>query len=369
VVVALSGTEGLERAAFVRPDLILLDVQMPGLDGLETCRRLKADPVTREIPVIFMTVATATRHKVAGFAAGGVDYVTKPIDEAEVLARIDTHIALRRMRAALERQNAELQQLAIERAVRVRAEGESAGLRRLLEERDQMLADREELLHLLAHEVRQPLNNASAALESAGAAIAATGEGVAAEVRNPLVRARHVLDHVIGTLNNALAAATMLSSGATEPIADTDLDTLIGLVVHDIAIDERPRIAVESRESSRTVQLQPVLMRLALCNVLTNALAYSPPDSPVRLVISESEEPLGLVLEVFDEGDGIPADLLGKVFDKGTRGRHPRSKGGAGLGLYIVRKVVGLQGGTVEIAPNRPRGSIVRLFIPQGVAS
>ena len=89
----------------------------------------------------------------------------------------------------------------------------------------------------------------------------------------------------------------------------------------------------------------------------------------MRLVISESEEPLGLVLEVFDEGDGIPADLLGKVFDKGTRGRHPRSKGGAGLGLYIVRKVVGLQGGTVEIAPNRPRGSIVRLFIPQGVAS
>jgi signal transduction histidine kinase len=369
VVVALSGTEGLERAAFVRPDLILLDVQMPGLDGLETCRRLKADPVTREIPVIFMTVAADTRDKLAGFAAGGVDYVTKPIDEAEVLARIDTHIALRRLREALEQQNAELQQLAIERAVRVRAEGESAGLRRLLEERDQMLAEREELLHLLAHEVRQPLNNASAALESASAAIAAPGERVPADVRDPLLRARHVLDHVIGTLNNALAAATMLTSGATEPIADTDLDTLVGLVVHDIAIDERPRIVVESRASSRTVQLQPVLMRLALCNVLTNALAYSPPDLPVRLVIGESEEPLGLVFEVCDEGEGIPAELLGKVFDKGTRGPHARSKAGAGLGLYIVRKVVGLHGGTVEIVPNRPRGSVVRIFIPQGVAS
>ncbi|WP_280154795.1 response regulator [Piscinibacter sp. XHJ-5] len=389
VVVALSGQEGIERAEFVRPDLILLDVQMQGLDGFETCRRLKSNPATRDIPVIFMTAASDPRDKVNGFAAGGVDYVTKPIDETEVLARIDTHIALNRLQrqleqqnaqlqrevfvreeaqAALQRSNVELEQLAIERAVRVKAEGETAGLRRLLEERDQMLAEREELLNLLAHEVRQPLNNASAALESAAAALAAPGERAGADVRNPLVRARQVLDHVIGTLNNALAAATMLSSGATEAIADTDLDTLVGLVVHDIALDERSRVAVESRTATRTVQLQPVLMRLALCNVLANALAYSPPGSPVRLAISDSEDPLAIVFEVSDQGDGIPPNLLTKVFDKGTRGRNGKKKAGAGLGLYIVRKVVGLHQGSIEIVPNVPRGSIVRLSIPQGVA-
>jgi CheY-like chemotaxis protein len=263
VVVAQSGQEGIDRAEFVHPDLILLDVQMEGLDGFETCRRLKANPRTREIPVIFMTVVSDTRDKLAGFAAGGVDYVTKPINEAEVLARMDTHIALNRLQrqleqrnaqlqreiaerelvqAALQRSNVELEQLAIERAVRVKAEGESAGLRRLLEERDQMLAEREELLRLLAHEVRQPLNNASAALETASAAIVASGQQVASDVRSPLVRARQVLDHVIGTLNNTLAAATMLSSGASEAIADTDLDTLIGLVIHDVALDERARL-------------------------------------------------------------------------------------------------------------------------------
>jgi signal transduction histidine kinase len=389
VVVALSGQEGIERAEFVRPDLILLDVQMQGLDGFETCRRLKASPLTREIPVIFMTVASDPHHKLTAFAAGGIDYVTKPIDESEVLARIDTHIALSRLhrqleqqnaqlqreiavreeaQAALQRSNVELEQLAIERAVRVKAEGESAGLRRLLEERDQMLAEREELLRVLAHEVRQPLNNASAALESAAAAIAAPGERVGADVRNPLVRARHVLDHVIGTLNNALAAATMLSSGATEALADTDLDTLIGLVVHDIALDERARVVVESHTATRTVQLQPVLMRLALCNVLANALAYSPPGSPVRLTVTDSEDPLAIVFEVSDQGDGIPAELLPTVFDKGTRGRNARTKAGAGLGLYIVRKVVGLHQGSIEIVPDVPRGSIVRLSIPQGMA-
>jgi signal transduction histidine kinase len=389
VVVALSGQEGIERAEFVRPDLILLDVQMQGLDGFETCRRLKVNPLTQEIPVIFMTAASDLRDKLTGFAAGGVDYVTKPIDESEVLARIDTHIALNRlqrqleqrnaqllreiavreeMQAALQRSNVDLEQLAIERAVRVKAEGESAGLRRLLEERDQMLAEREELLHMLAHEVRQPLNNASAALESAASAIAAPGDRVGADVRKPLVRARQVLDHVIGTLNNALAAATMLSSGATEAIADTDLDTLIGLVTHDIALDARARLVVESHTATRTVQLQPVLMRLALCNVLANALAYSPPDSPVRLAVTDSEDPLAIVFEVCDQGNGIPADLLPTVFDKGTRGRNARTKAGAGLGLYIVRKVVGLHGGSIEIEPNMPRGSIVRLSIPQGVA-
>jgi len=378
VVVALSGEEALERARHVRPDLVLLDVQMPGMDGFVTCRELKRGAATQDIPVIFMTSATETEDKLSAFAAGGVDYVTKPVNEDEVLARINTHLTLSALRRQLEaknaelaRSNVELEQLAIERAVRARAEGESAGLRRLLEERDQMLADREDMLRLLAHEVRQPLNNASAALQSASAAIAALGNhGDAdrnADIRRPLVRAEHVLDHVIGTLNNALAAATMLTSGATEPIADTDLDTLIGLVVHDMAAEERSRIAIESHSAMRTVQVQPLLMRLALSNLLSNALAYSPSGSAVQLRIRDSEEPPAIVLEVADRGDGIAGDLLPRVFDKGSRGSNARARSGAGLGLYIVRRVVDLHKGSIEIVPNTPRGSIARMTIPQGI--
>jgi signal transduction histidine kinase len=374
VVVALSGEEAIERARYVQPDLVLLDVHMPGLDGFATCRQLKGSPSTQDIPVIFMTSATETQDKLAAFAAGGVDYVTKPVNEDEVLARINTHLTLSALRRQLEAKNAELarsnielEQLAIERAVRARAEGESAGLRKLLEERDQMLADREDMLRLLAHEVRQPLNNASAALQSASAAIAAVGGEPNADIRRPLLRAEHVLDHVIGTLNNALAAATMLTSGSTEPIADTDLDTLIGLVVHDMAAEDRSRITVESHTAMRTVQVQPLLMRLALSNLLSNALAYSPSGSPVQLRICDSEEPPAIVLEVADRGEGIAAELLPRVFDKGTRGSNAHAKTGAGLGLYIVRKVVELHQGSVEIVPNPPRGSIARMTIPQGI--
>jgi len=225
------------------------------------------------------------------------------------------------------------------------------------------------MLKLLAHEVRQPLNNASAALQRAAEAIANSGDGVAAEVRKPLVRARDVLDHVIGTLNNALAAATMLTTGSSEPTAYTDLDALVGLVVHDMAVGDRPRVLVESQTLTRNVQLQPVLMRLALSNVVANALAYSPTGSKVRLRISESEDPLAIVFEVVDEGGGIPPELLPHIFDKGTRGRHAREASGAGLGLFIVRKVVGLHHGSVDILPNSPQGSIVRMAIPQGVGA
>ena len=119
VVVAQDGEEGLQRADLVQPDLILLDVMMPGLDGFDVCRRLKALANTRDIPVIFMTSLTETEDKVTAFKAGGVDYVTKPLRIDEVMARVNAHLNLRAMRKQLEAQNVQLQQ---EIVVRTQAE-------------------------------------------------------------------------------------------------------------------------------------------------------------------------------------------------------------------------------------------------------
>ena len=105
VTVAQDGEEGLRRAEFGQPELILLDVLMPGIDGFETCRRLKANPQTRDIPVIFMTALTDVSDKVAAFQAGGIDYIGKPFQTEELLARVRTHLALRRVQKELFRQN------------------------------------------------------------------------------------------------------------------------------------------------------------------------------------------------------------------------------------------------------------------------
>lgn len=103
VISARNGEMGIKRALFVLPDLILLDVMMPGLDGFETCRLLKSEPATQGIPVIFITALNDEENKVKGFDVGGVDYITKPFGQREVLARVKTHISLKRKQDLLER--------------------------------------------------------------------------------------------------------------------------------------------------------------------------------------------------------------------------------------------------------------------------
>jgi two-component system sensor kinase FixL len=102
VLVARNGKTGFEKARFVHPDLILLDIVMPGIDGFETCRRLKATENTKDIPVMFMTALTETEHKIKGFQVGAVDYITKPFQKEEVLVRVTTHLRLRELTEQLE---------------------------------------------------------------------------------------------------------------------------------------------------------------------------------------------------------------------------------------------------------------------------
>ena len=132
VLVALDGIEALERAAFAQPDLILLDVKMPGIDGFETCRRLKCDERTRDIAVIFMTSLTGNEDRVEGFSSGGVDYVTKPLRVDEMLARVGVHLELRAMHKQLVAQN---RQLLAEVAVRKETEAALEQVRDDLERR------------------------------------------------------------------------------------------------------------------------------------------------------------------------------------------------------------------------------------------
>jgi PAS domain S-box-containing protein len=110
VLVAQDGESAIQKVEYAHPDLILLDVMMPGIDGFETCRRLKANPSTQDIPVIFMTALSDTVDKVKGFSLGAVDYVTKPVQQEEVRARVNTHLTIRNLHKKLEAQNLQLQQ-------------------------------------------------------------------------------------------------------------------------------------------------------------------------------------------------------------------------------------------------------------------
>lgn len=232
---------------------------------------------------------------------------------------------------------------------------------RHVQELDQLLRERSEMLDVLAHEVRQPLNNASAALQSAVASLAGHGEQ---QAQDRLMRAQAVLGQVLAGVDNTLAAASLLAAGGRIARLDTDIDTLIAVTIADLPREQRDRVVVHRHTATRTALMDMSLLRLALRNLLSNALKYAPGASPVTLHVMDFDEPAALQFEVADAGPGIPRELLPRLFTRGARG-GVGAEATHGLGLYIVRRVMDLHGGSAELARTGPLGTVMRLTLPQ----
>ena len=207
------------------------------------------------------------------------------------------------------------------------------------------------------------VNNASAALQGAATALGDVDRKVAA-LR--LKRAQTVMSHVLASIDNTLAAASLLAS--LEPLQheDTDIDALLAVVIADMPESERCRVRIERLTPTRTASMEMNLMRLALRNLLANALKYSG-DAAVHIRLTDSDEPLALVFEVSDGGQGIAAELVPHLFERSVRAaKAGRALGhGLGLGLYIVRRVMELHGGRAELAANSAAGVTMRLVVHQ----
>lgn len=184
LLIAVNGESAIRQAEYATPDMILLDVMMPGIDGFETCRRLKELEATREIPIIFMTALSETSHKVRGFEMGGVDYVTKPLQHEEVMARLNTHLKLRNLQRELQLMNEELEQRVAARTVELtEANAQLQAAQRQLEMRVRELDGRNRLVQLqmspmsLSEAHSEILEVAQQVLEATSVRIYLPGEG------------------------------------------------------------------------------------------------------------------------------------------------------------------------------------------------
>ena len=225
-----------------------------------------------------------------------------------------------------------------EQELRIESERHAAELHLLLKERGEML-------DVMAHEIRQPLNNASAALETAATVLREQHEE-SASVR--LLRAQTVLGQVLASIDNTLAVASLLARPDPVGLQDADVDTLLAVSIGDMLPAERGRIRIERATGTRTATMDMSLMRLALRNLLSNALRYGTPGSPVVVRVIDWDEPLALVIEVVSEGRAVAPEVVPRLFERGSKraagdGSQPAS---LGLGLYIVRRVMELHGGS-----------------------
>jgi PAS domain S-box-containing protein len=229
-------------------------------------------------------------------------------------------------------------------------------------ELDALLHERSEVLEVLAHEVRQPLHNAVAVLHGAATTLAASGdEPHAAALR----RAQAVLGQVLASIDNTLAVATLVARAERVHALDIDIDMLVAIAIGDMPPSMRDRVRVERRTATRTAAMDTGLMRLALRNLLINALLYSPSRAPVILRLSDSDDPLALVFDVIDQGAGIEPEFVPLLFQRGTRGERHRQSAGHGLGLFIVHRVMELHGGSVALVQTGAQGTTMRLVVPQ----
>jgi signal transduction histidine kinase len=313
-------------------ELICLDVMMPGMDGFETCRRVRDVPAYADVPVLFLTASHETTLHERAIASGGDDFLRKPIDRTELLLRVRSLIRIARLQRTL------------------RAERDA--LVRLQAQKD-LLTD------LLVHDLKNPLSgilaNAQFALDGADADARAAIEDVISAAENMQRMVVDLLD--IGRAEDG---------GLATALADVDLAAVIARLERQCARKLEHRRQRVERAGNATIRADEGLVARVLQNLLDNAMRYAPAGSAIAFEIAGAGDKTRV--RVRDTGPGIPAEARAKIFEKyGQVDGGGGERTSRGLGLHFCRLATEAHGGRIWVEDNAPRGTTFVVELPTGV--
>ncbi len=343
---AMSGDEALSIIAVQDFDLILLDIMMPEMNGYEVCEKLKSNPDTAEIPIIFLTAKADMDSIIKGFDVGAQDYITKPFNAKELLARVQTHILLREQQKELERANETLEEKVKERTQQLKKAN------KMLSQLDNT---KSEFLSIISHELRTPLSGI----------IGLTHLLDQTDIGEEQAQYLNYLKIVSKRLVKFSDLALLITSLKVNKY-DLDLLPVSANHIAESAIAQMKdegqdisRINFEKNPSSPLILAESELIRKALMMVLENAIKFSPEEAPVNLLLEASEGKVSF--STTDSGSGFSDDAkekLFRVFSTGDIEHHD----GKGLSLAAVKLIMDAHSGKIIINNLKKGAEVVLTF-------
>ena len=336
VCTANNGTSCIEMARKEHPDLILLDVMMPDMNGFDTATVLKREEGTKEIPIIFLTALNTPQDLVHGFQVGASDFLTKPFNKEELVMRVMQQISLVAAKRIIEKQNAEL------RAT---------------------LTNRDKMYSVIAHDLRSPMASIRMVLNLVVAS--ATPEAVGPELYMLLDQANRESEEVHDLLDNLLKWTKSQTGRLTVVKQDLDLNDIIPGVVEifeAIASTKHINLDLQKTDAPLVVNADNDMLKTVVRNFLSNAIKFSPEDSSIEIIMSTEGE--FAKVSVRDHGVGIAADRIGTIFHKGETTYGTGGEEGSGLGLQLCQDFARKNDGDCTVESVEGQGSTFSVLIP-----
>lgn len=351
---ARNGDEALALLLEHEFALAIIDVQMPGLDGFQLAELMRGTGKTRHIPIVFVSAAgKELNYAFKGYEAGAVDFLYKPLDADAVKSKVNVFVDL-------YKQKQEVRQMVEQRDATVRE------LDAVRQELEHTLKVRDQFMSMVAHELRTPLNTLylEAQMRKLQLERGNMDHFAPDQLERMVARDTRQIHAMVRLINDMLDISRIRSGKLSIRPARVDLEALLQRVVGDLAHQ-----ASDMHSELRLAIVQPVAgcwdefrIEQVIVNLITNALRYGG-GKPVDVRLHADSE--NARIEVIDEGDGIPEDMLPKIFDPFERGKVDNVPAGLGLGLYISRQLAEAHGGTLTVRSKLHEGTTFIFTLPR----